>query len=159
SNAGGLGMLGTARWGGGRLANLERLIDRVQELTPQPFGVNFLIPPEFQGDIDPGCFALAARRARLVEFFWGWPDPAVVETINAEGALVSWQVGSREEAEAAASAGADVIVAQGVGAGGACPGYRRSSGAAGRSLGRRRGAGARRREHRDRSSAGGRIGG
>ena len=118
SNAGGLSMLGTARSGAGTLPTLGHLLDQTQALTDRPFGVNFLIPLEFVENIDPGCFALAARRARLVEFFWRWPDPALVEAVHAEGALVSWQVGSKEEAVAAAEAGADLIVAQGVGAGG-----------------------------------------
>jgi NAD(P)H-dependent flavin oxidoreductase YrpB (nitropropane dioxygenase family) len=118
SNAGGLGMLGTARWGGRKLANLDQLIDQVEALTDRPFGVNFIVAPEHMDDTDPGCFALAARRARVVEFFWGWPDPTLIETIHEQGALVSWQVGSRAEALAAAAAGSDLIVAQGVEAGG-----------------------------------------
>src|SRR4051794_18526959 len=118
SNAGGLGMLGTARWGGRKLSNLDRLIDQVQALTDRPFGVNFLVAPEHMEDTDPGCFALAARRARVVEFFWGWPDSWLIGAVHEEGALVICQVGSQEEAIAAAVAGADLIVAQGVGAGG-----------------------------------------
>ena len=118
SNAGGLGMVGTARWGGRKLGNLDRLIEATRALTARPFGVNFVVSDPHMESTDPGCFALAARRARLVEFFWRWPDPALVEAVHAEGALVSWQVGSKEEAVAAAEAGADLIVAQGVGAGG-----------------------------------------
>jgi len=118
SNAGALGMLGMARWGGHRLPALERLLDDVRDRTDRPFGVNFVVSDPHLESTDPGCFALAARRARLVEFFWRWPDPALVETVHAEGALVSWQVGSAAEAVAAAEAGADLIVAQGVGAGG-----------------------------------------
>src|SRR5919112_409052 len=118
SNAGGLGMLGRAGWGGRKLANLNRLIDQVEALTGRPFGVNFIVAPEHMDDTDPSCFALAARRARVVEFFWAWPDPALIATVHEQGALVSWQVGSREEAVAAAEAGADLIVAQSVEAGG-----------------------------------------
>ena len=118
SNAGGLGMLGTARWGGRTLPNLNRLIDQIEAITDRPFGINFIIAPEHMEDTDPGCFALAARRARVVEFFWGWPDPALIETVHEHGALVSWQVGSWEEAVAAATAGSDLIVAQGIEAGG-----------------------------------------
>jgi len=118
SNAGGLGMVGTARWGGRTLPALERLIDDVRARTDRPFGVNFVVSDRHMESTDPGCFALAARRARVVEFFWGWPDLALVETVHEQGALVSWQVGSKEEAVAAAEAGADLIIAQGVGAGG-----------------------------------------
>ena len=112
SNAGGLGMLGTDATGGGRLANLDRLIDQTRALTDRPFGVSFVAAPRFMKTTDLDCFALAARRARLVEFFWAWPDPTLVEIVHAEGALVSWQVGSKEEAVAAAVAGVDLVIAQ-----------------------------------------------
>lgn len=118
SNAGGLGMLGTARWGARTLPALEALLDEVDARTDHPFGVNFIVAPELLESTDPGCFELAARRARLVEFFYGWPDPALVEIVHAQGALVNWQVGFHEEALAAANAGCDLIVAQGIGAGG-----------------------------------------
>ena len=118
SDAGGLGMVGTARWGGRQLPALERLLDDVLTLTDRPFGVNFVVSDPHLVNTDPACFALAARRARVVEFFWRWPDPALVETVHEQGALVSWQVGSKGEAVAAAEAGVDFIVAQGFGAGG-----------------------------------------
>lgn len=118
SNAGGLGMVGTARAGADTALALTALLDEVEALTDKPYGVNFLIAPEFLPDIDPACFVLAARRARVVEFFWNWPDPTLVEAVHEHGALVNWQVGSKAEAVAAAEAGADLIVAQGVGAGG-----------------------------------------
>jgi NAD(P)H-dependent flavin oxidoreductase YrpB (nitropropane dioxygenase family) len=118
SEAGGLGMLGTARSGAGTVAALGALLDQVRALTSRPFGVNFIVTPLDLASIEPGCFELAARAARVVEFFYGWPDPALVETVHRNGALVSWQVGAREEAVAAEQAGCDLIVAQGVGAGG-----------------------------------------
>jgi NAD(P)H-dependent flavin oxidoreductase YrpB (nitropropane dioxygenase family) len=118
SNAGALGMVGTARSGANTVPGLSSLLDEVETLTDKPYGVNFLIAPEFLSDIDPACFALAARRARVVEFFWHWPDPKLVEVVHEHGALVNWQVGSVAEAVAAADAGADLIVAQGVAAGG-----------------------------------------
>jgi enoyl-[acyl-carrier protein] reductase II len=118
SNAGALGMVGTARAGASTVPALTALLDEVEALTDQPYGVNFLIAPEFLPDIDPACFVLAARRARVVEFFWGWPDPKLVETVHEQGALVTWQVGSAEEAVAGQEAGADLVIAQGVGAGG-----------------------------------------
>ena len=64
----------------------------------------------------------AASPSRLAGRDWssssGPADPALVATVHEQGALVSWQVGSREEAVAAADAGSDLIVAQGVEAGG-----------------------------------------
>ena len=118
SNAGGLGMIGTARWGGDTVAGLTWLLDATDALTDRPYGVNFLLAPETLATLDPACIPLAARRARVVEFFWRWPDPTIVETVHAEGALVSWQVGSREEALAAQDAGVDVVIIQGTEAGG-----------------------------------------
>jgi NAD(P)H-dependent flavin oxidoreductase YrpB (nitropropane dioxygenase family) len=68
--------------------------------------------------LEPGCFELAARSARVVEFFCGWPDRALVDIVHRAGVLVSWQVGSCHEAVAAGEAGCDLIVAQSVAAGG-----------------------------------------
>jgi nitronate monooxygenase len=118
SEAGGLGMLGTARPGGHTLKGLSSLLDRLSALTSQPFGVNFIVSPTGLADIEPACFELAARSARVVEFFYGWPDRALVDIVHRGGALACWQVGSCEEAVAAATAGCDLIVAQSVSAGG-----------------------------------------
>jgi NAD(P)H-dependent flavin oxidoreductase YrpB (nitropropane dioxygenase family) len=62
--------------------------------------------------------AEAARRARVVEFFWAEPDAELVNAAHQGGALVAWQVGSADEAVAAERAGVDLVVAQGVEAGG-----------------------------------------
>jgi nitronate monooxygenase len=70
-----------------------------------------------EGDL--ATFEAAAGLLRVVEVFWSWPDPALVQRARRAGdALVAWQVGSAEEARAAADAGCDVVVAQGVEAGG-----------------------------------------
>ncbi len=71
------------------------------------------VDPEFAGDVEG-----AASRARVVEFFYDTPAPSLVETVREGGALVSWQVGSRDEAVAAERAGCDLVVAQGTEAGG-----------------------------------------
>lgn len=76
-------------------------------------GVNFLVP-----FVDLGAVELAASRSPFVELFWGTPDAALVERARAGGARVGWQVGSPDEARAAVDAGCDVVVAQGVEAGG-----------------------------------------
>src|SRR5205823_3222564 len=95
---------------------LTALLDRVAALTTRPFGVNFIV-----GTLDRvghEGVALAAKRARVVEFFYGPPDAVLVDLVHRGGALAVWQVGSREEAAAAANAGCDVVVAQGTEAGG-----------------------------------------
>jgi nitronate monooxygenase len=88
-------------------------LERLSSLTDRPFGVNFLIP-----FLDPACLDVAAMRARVIEFFFGAPEPSLVERARAHGALVGWQVGSVDEARAAEEVGCDLIVAQGVEAGG-----------------------------------------
>jgi nitronate monooxygenase len=110
SRAGGVGMLQR----GGTRPLLERM-EEIERTGGQPYGVNF-VPPLGQGT--PEEVERASSRARLVEFFWSDPDPAIVEIVHAGGALASWQVGSVEEAKRAADAGCDVIVAQGIEAGG-----------------------------------------
>ena len=77
-------------------------------------GVNFLMP--FGPSLEE--IATTARKVRVVEFFYVEPRRDVVKVASAAGALTAWQVGSVEEARAAAAAGCDFIVAQGVEAGG-----------------------------------------
>lgn len=110
SEAGGVGMLPAPLLS---VEELERSIDDVVGRTSGAFGVNFLVP-----FLDRECLALAARRSRLVELFYGDPDPELVDLAHASGALVSWQVGSIAEALAAQRAGCDVVVVQGTEAGG-----------------------------------------
>lgn len=98
--AGGLGM---APWHVGLPAGADGALGR-----------NFLLP--FISEADE--IRAAIGQVRVVEFFWGEPDPRLVEVGHAAGALVSWQVGSVAEAKRAAGAGCDLIVAQGIEAGG-----------------------------------------
>ena len=84
------------------------------EDIPDGCGVNVLAP--FMPPAEK--ISEVARRARLVEFFYGEPDPELVALVRTSGALTGWQVGSALEAAAAAAAGCDYVVAQGVEAGG-----------------------------------------
>jgi len=107
SNAGGLGML-TATVGRDALSvNLDAVPSGCV------VGVNFLVPL-----LDRDAVELAADRCPLVEFFWGEPSPALVDLVHAHGASASWQVGSAAEGRVAADAGCDLVIAQGVEAGG-----------------------------------------
>jgi len=110
SNAGGLGILQA------QLAPPNQLraeIRRVRELTNKPFGVNLILhfPVKEQVDL---CLK---ERVPLLSFFWGDPGP-YIESAHAVGIKVLHQVGSVTEAERAARAGVDVIIAQGSEAGG-----------------------------------------
>jgi NAD(P)H-dependent flavin oxidoreductase YrpB (nitropropane dioxygenase family) len=80
----------------------------------EPIGRGVLIP--YLRGREP--IADLARGARVVEFFWGEPDAALVESGRSTGCLVGWQVGSAAEAVAAQRAGCDYVAAQGVEAGG-----------------------------------------
>jgi nitronate monooxygenase len=107
AGAGGIGMLA----GNLPVEQLAMLLDEVP--AGAAVGVNVLVP-----FLDPAALDLAAGRAPYVELFWGEPDEASVRTIHAGGALAGWQVGSLTEAAAAQDAGCDVVVVQGVAAGG-----------------------------------------
>jgi NAD(P)H-dependent flavin oxidoreductase YrpB (nitropropane dioxygenase family) len=109
--AGGLGMLQRAD-----PVPLASRLDELDQAHAGPYGVNFVLHSPGPGDQEQ--IDLAASRARLVEFFWADPDPALVERVHQGGALAGWQVGSVDEARRAADAGCDLIVAQGIEAGG-----------------------------------------
>lgn len=115
TNAGGLGMIGAA---GIPTDALAEMIETLDATTDGPFGANFLVP-----FLDPEALSIAAERCAVVEFFYGAPDRVLVEIAHHKGALVSWQIGSREEADAAVEAGCDLIVAQGIEAGGHVRGH------------------------------------
>ena len=77
SEARALGMVGTARRGI-TVVTLGRMLDRMQEHTTRPYGVNFVIPEQW-GPPDRACIELAAHRARVVEFFYGKPNRDLVK--------------------------------------------------------------------------------
>lgn len=110
AEAGGLGMLGLAGMPPDAVAGA---VTAAAGRTTRPWGVNFLMP-----FLDRDAVSAAAGRARVVEFFYGDPDEALVAIVHQAGGLASWQVGSVDEARAAADAGCDLVVAQGVEAGG-----------------------------------------
>src|SRR3954453_16355617 len=93
----------------------EALVRRLDELSGRTDGVlavNFLTE-----EVDPEAVLAAAERVRLVDFFWLPPRPRLVELVHRAGALAAWQVGSVDEARAAADAGCDVLAVQGLEAG------------------------------------------
>ena len=110
SNAGALGQI---TLGGIEPAEANQRLDKLASLTTKPFGVNILIPY-----LDKAILSDAVHKARVIDFFWGDPDPELVRVVHGAGALCSWQVGSVAEAVAAEKAGCDFIIAQGVEAGG-----------------------------------------
>ncbi len=115
ADAGGVGSI-TAM--GMTAAELDTALTAMTAQTNGVLAANFLT-----GQIDREAVAAAAARVRIVDFFWADPDPALVELAHRGGALACWQVGSLEEARAAADAGCDVVAVQGVEAGGHIRGH------------------------------------
>jgi NAD(P)H-dependent flavin oxidoreductase YrpB (nitropropane dioxygenase family) len=99
SEAGGLGTIAGAR------TRIAAEIDAARRLTGRPIAVNLLLPFLRPGE------AQAAGAADAIVTFWG-PPRRLAEVI--------WihQCGSVAEAKAAADAGADAVIAQGIEAGG-----------------------------------------
>jgi NAD(P)H-dependent flavin oxidoreductase YrpB (nitropropane dioxygenase family) len=107
ARAGGLGMLSGTIGAEALSAQLDVVPSDL------PVGVNFLVP-----FLDWAALEEASARSPLVECFWGSPDSEVIEAVHRGGAHAGWQVGSADEARAARDAGCDLIIAQGVEAGG-----------------------------------------
>jgi nitronate monooxygenase len=99
SDAGGLGTIAGVR------APIAEELASARRLTGRPLAVNLILPFVRPGDAE------AAGTADAIVTFWGEPR-RLARTI--------WihQCGSVEEAKAAAAAGADAVIAQGVEAGG-----------------------------------------
>ncbi len=114
SEAGGLGHLGGLRQ---PPSLLRQWIRMVRERTNRPFGVN-LVPayggPEvFEAQIQ----VVLEEKVPVLSLFYG-DFTALLPRIRAAGVIGMVQVGSLAEARRAAAAGAHVVIAQGVEAGG-----------------------------------------
>ena len=110
SNAGGFGILQA------QLCPPPVLRDQIKHLrtlTGKPFGVNFILHFPRRDGIQ----VCLEERVAALSFLWG--DPAeFVAPAHAAGVAVIHQVGSVESAVQSCRAGVDVIIAQGVEAGG-----------------------------------------
>lgn len=110
ANAGGVGTL-TAL--GRPVDELAATLDDIRAQTDGAIAANCLTD-----QMDLAAVEAASERVRVVDFFWSRPNEKAVAIAHAGGALACWQVGSVDDAKAAADAGCDLIVAQGVEAGG-----------------------------------------
>ena len=110
ADAGGVGTI-TAL--GMSAAQLDGMLADMAGRTSGVLAANFLTD-----DIDRDAVAVAASRVGIVDFFWTDPDPTLIEIVHDSNALACWQVGSLDEARAAADAGCDIVVVQGTEAGG-----------------------------------------
>ena len=120
SEAGGLGLMGMVRE---PPALIEREIAALRRKTNRSFGVN-LIPsatdPKLLEEELAVCFNAGVP---AMCFFWD-VDAASIAKAKRAGCLVLYQVGSVADAVQAEDAGADVIIVQGVEAGGHVRGRR-----------------------------------
>lgn len=112
SNAGGLGVLGM---GGLPEPVVREQVRELRQLTDGPFGVNIILP--LLGGDDAPIECCLSERVPVLVLFWGDPAP-YVDRAHAVGTKVVVQAGSVEEARAAAAAGVDAVMIQGVEAGG-----------------------------------------
>jgi NAD(P)H-dependent flavin oxidoreductase YrpB (nitropropane dioxygenase family) len=114
SRAGGLGALGC------HYLTPEQVRERataIRRETNKPFGLNFLV---FDMREDSFTEALALRPA-VMQFAWARPDQdlkGLFDRAHAAGCKVTHMAGTVQEAQRAAKAGADVIIAQGTEGGG-----------------------------------------
>ena len=95
------------------MKEVAEVVHRTCNLTRRPFAINLVLewPQEerLRISLDAGV--------GIVSTFWGDPTP-IVRLAHRVGAVVIHAVGSAEEAREAANGGVDVIVVQGVEAGG-----------------------------------------
>jgi NAD(P)H-dependent flavin oxidoreductase YrpB (nitropropane dioxygenase family) len=109
SGAGGLGILGATR------QTPDELADEVAEIrraTDRPFGLNLLLFLGREAQLE----AMLAARPAVLSFAWPWPEQDLAGTFaraHDVGSRVMHMVDSVPEAERAAEAGADIVVAQG----------------------------------------------
>lgn len=110
SAVGGLGTL-AASWT--ELAELRGQIERIGSATANPFCVNLVLAFDQRDRLE----LLLERGVPVVSFSWGI-DAAMIGRARHAGLTVLVQVGDEHEAKSAAAAGADVLIVQGVEAGG-----------------------------------------
>lgn len=141
SNAGGLGCLGAAPEPAEGVRNLIR---RTKALTQRPFGMDFVYfpmngttvwSPGYEDDkehrtreINWSCSdrhidACIEEQVAYVVFFWTPPEARWVKRLKEAGISVWAQVGTVRGAQEAVDWGAEVIIAQGMQAGGHVRGY------------------------------------
>ncbi len=114
SNAGGLGHLGGIR----RSANgIREWINQTRRLTDKPFGVNLVPMGPGPDGFNAQLAVVLEEQPKVLSLFWG-DFSAVIPRVKAAGITTMVQIGSVAEARKAADDGADIIIAQGIEAGG-----------------------------------------
>lgn len=114
ANAGGYGMLGMVREDPDLIASE---ITALRAATDRAFAVNLIPAATEPRLLDAQIACCLDHGVTAFSFFWD-VMPDVVDRVKQAGCLVLHQVGTLASARAAEAAGADVIIAQGVEAGG-----------------------------------------
>jgi nitronate monooxygenase len=113
SEAGGLGMLAMT---GLEPEQVLLRLEATRALTARPFGVNLILQGEQRAQLE----ACLGAGVKIVSYFWRLLEAGspYIDEAHAAGAVAMLTVGSADEARRAVDAGVDIIVAQGVEAGG-----------------------------------------
>lgn len=114
AKAGGFAMLGMVREDPDLI---EAEVKAFRTATNRPFAVNVIPSATEPGLLDRQIGRCLDLGVRAFTFFWD-PLPETIARVKREGCLVLHQVGTVEAARQAEAAGADVIIAQGIEAGG-----------------------------------------
>jgi nitronate monooxygenase len=106
ADTGALGMMAIGR---SSVAEAMAMSVATKASTTGVVGAGFIVPY-----LIPESFDVITAEIDIYEFFYGWPDPALV----LPGKIVGWQVGTVDEARAAVDAGCQYVIAQGFEGGG-----------------------------------------
>lgn len=96
---------------------IREQIRETRALTSRPFGINLIPAVAPASGIESQLEVCLEERVPVLSLFWCDATP-FIERCHAAGITVMFQVGSVAEARSAAAAGVDIIVAQGMEAGG-----------------------------------------
>jgi NAD(P)H-dependent flavin oxidoreductase YrpB (nitropropane dioxygenase family) len=114
SATGALGHLGCIRRSA---ADVRLWIRETRDKTDRPFGVNLVPPGGGPDGFEAQLSVVLEERPKVLSLFWGDFSKAIPRA-KAAGIVTMVQVGSVAEARKAARDGADIIIAQGIEAGG-----------------------------------------
>jgi nitronate monooxygenase len=114
TKAGGFGFLGMVR---APVTLIRSEVEALHAQNVQRFGVNLIPAATDRPLLDAQVLACIELRVPVVSLFWDVPLP-LVQRLRDAGIMVVCQVGSLAEARAAEHAGAQVLIVQGVEAGG-----------------------------------------
>jgi NAD(P)H-dependent flavin oxidoreductase YrpB (nitropropane dioxygenase family) len=109
--AGGIGSIGAGPF---PADEVKQLASAVRSETDRPFHVDFITPLTKEDQVD----ACISAGAPIASFHWGNPPQAIIDRLHTAGLKVWEQVGSVDSARRAVDHGVDLVVAQGIEAGG-----------------------------------------